>query len=52
MKNNVSITGRAGYLGSKLCTKLVNCNYRVTVVDYQRYSNIFLDHLIDEKNLS
>ena len=29
----ILITGGAGYIGSKLATELLNCNYKVTVID-------------------
>ena len=29
----ILITGGAGYIGSKLVTKLLNLNYKVTVID-------------------
>ena len=46
----ILITGGAGFLGSKLATKLVFENYLVTVIDKQLYSNTSLDHLIPYSN--
>ena len=48
----VLITGGAGFLGSKLATKLVFDGFEVTVVDKQLYSNNSLDHLIPFSNFS
>ena len=46
----ILITGGAGYIGSKLVTKLVNLNFKVTVVDILKYSSKSLNHLHDKKN--
>lgn len=51
-KNKILITGGAGYLGSKLATKLVNNNFEVTVLDALKYSNNSLDHLISEPDFN
>ena len=47
---NVLITGGAGYIGSKLATKLVNLKFNVTVVDVLKYSSSSLNHLFGSKN--
>lgn len=47
---NVLITGGAGYIGSKLATKLVNLNYNVTVIDLLKFSKSSLNHLFYRKN--
>ena len=52
MIKKVLITGGAGFLGSKLATKLVFQNFIVTVIDKELYSNNSLDHLIPYKNFS
>ena len=52
MNKKVLITGGAGFLGSKLSTKLVFQNFIVTVIDKELYSNNSLDHLIPYKNFS
>ncbi len=49
-KMNILITGGAGFLGSKLATKLVYLGYNVFIVDLQFYSNDSLDHLISFDN--
>ncbi len=49
-KKNILITGGAGFLGSKLATKLVYLGYNVFVVDLQFYSNDSLDHLTSFDN--
>ena len=49
---NILITGGAGYIGSKLTTKLVNLNYNVTVVDLLKYSKNSLSHLFSRSNFS
>ena len=35
----ILITGGAGYIGSKLATKLINQNYKVTVIDILKFSS-------------
>jgi nucleoside-diphosphate-sugar epimerase len=47
---SVLITGGAGYIGSKLCTKLISEGFQVTVVDRMQFSKNSLDHLIYNKN--
>jgi len=49
---NILITGGAGYIGSKLATKLVNMNYNVTVVDILKYSKNSLNHLFSKNNFN
>ena len=48
MKNNTKIlvTGGAGYIGSMLCTKLVEIGYNVTVLDNLSFSKNSLSHLL------
>ena len=41
---NILITGGAGYIGSKLITKLLDLNYNVTVVDALKFSSRSLNH--------
>ena len=48
----VLITGGAGYIGSKLVTKLLELDFKVTVVDVLKFSNRALNHLFDNKNLN
>ena len=48
---NILITGGAGYIGSKLITKLLNLNYKVTTVDILKFSSKSLNHLFGDKNL-
>jgi len=47
---NILITGVAGFVGSKLATKLVFKNFTVIGIDAFLYSNNSLDHLIPFKN--
>jgi len=47
---NILITGGAGYIGSKLATKLLELNYNVTVIDALKFSSKSLNHLFNYKN--
>ena len=46
----ILVTGGAGYIGSKLVNKLVELNYKVTVVDILKFSSKSLNHLFSSKN--
>ena len=46
----ILITGGAGYIGSKLVTKLLNLNFDVTVLDSLKFSGKSLNHLYKFKN--
>ena len=46
----ILITGGAGYIGSKLVTKLLNIGYEVTVVDVLKFSSKSLNHLFSDRN--
>ena len=46
----ILITGGAGYIGSKLATKLINQNYKVTVIDILKFSSKSLNHLFNNEN--
>ena len=46
----VLITGGAGYIGSKLVTKLLNLNFKVTVMDSLKFSSNSINHLFNNKN--
>ena len=46
----ILITGGAGYIGSMLCTRLLNLGYQVTVVDLLKYDKGSLNHLYFNKN--
>ena len=48
--NKVLITGGAGYIGSMLCTKLLEEGYSVTVIDLLKYDKGSLNHLYFHKN--
>ena len=47
----ILITGGAGYIGSKLVTKLIDLNFEVTVIDVLKFSSNSLNHLHNNKNL-
>ena len=49
-KNRILITGGAGYIGSMLCTFLVEQGYHVTAVDLLKYDKGSLNHLFFFKN--
>ena len=49
---NVLITGGAGYIGSKLATKLVNLNFSVTVIDALKFTKNSLNHLFYRNNFN
>ena len=51
-KENILITGGAGYIGSMLSTKLVEIGHKVTVVDKLVYSESSLNHLYSFKNFN
>ncbi len=46
----ILITGAAGYLGSMICTRLVNEGFKVTAVDILKYDKNSLAHLFFQKN--
>ena len=46
----ILITGGAGFIGSMLCTKVINFGYQVTVVDLLKYNKSSLNHLYFYKN--
>ena len=48
----ILITGGAGYIGSKLVTKLLDLNFRVTVVDVLKFSSKSLNHLFNKENFT
>ena len=49
---NILITGAAGYIGSMLCTKLVEEGFNVTAVDILKYEKNSLGHLFYKKNFT
>ena len=46
---NILITGGAGYIGSKLATKLLELNFNVTVLDVLKFSSKSVSHLFFDK---
>ena len=46
----ILVTGGAGYIGSKLSTKLVELNFKVTVVDSLKFSSKSINHLFNKEN--
>ncbi len=46
----VLVTGGAGYIGSMLCTHLINQGYDVTVIDLLKYDKNSISHLYFNKN--
>ena len=48
----ILVTGGAGYIGSKLVTKLLNINFKVTVIDKLNFSRNSLNHLFGRKNFN
>ena len=46
----ILVTGGAGYIGSMLCTYLVNNGYDVTVIDLLKYDKNSISHLFFNKN--
>ena len=48
----ILITGGAGYIGSKLATKLLSLNYKVTIIDKLKFSKKSLNHLFIYKNFN
>ena len=48
----ILVTGGAGYIGSKLTTKLVELNYEVTVLDNLKFSSKSINHLFNRKNFN
>ncbi len=48
----ILITGAAGYLGSMICTRLVNEGFKVTAVDILKYDKNSLAHLFFHKNFN
>ena len=48
----ILVTGGAGYIGSKLVTKLVELNFNVTVVDSLKFSSKSINHLFNKKNFT
>jgi nucleoside-diphosphate-sugar epimerase len=45
MKSRILVTGAAGYIGSVLCTKLVDLGFEVVAVDILKYNQNSLSHL-------
>jgi nucleoside-diphosphate-sugar epimerase len=51
-KFKILITGGAGYIGSMLCTKLINFGHQVTVIDILEYDSRSISHLYLKKNFT
>ena len=51
-KYKILVTGGAGFIGSKLSTKLVLENHYVTVIDNLKYSDSSLNHLFSFSNFN
>ena len=51
LKNRILITGGAGYIGSKLSTRLVELGFS-TVTDILKYNKNSLSHLLSHKNFN
>ncbi len=52
ISKKILITGGAGYIGSKLSTKLVNLGHKITVIDKLTYSSSSINHLFCFKNFN
>ena len=50
--SKILITGGAGYIGTMLCTKLLELGHQVTVVDLLKYDKGSLNHLYFHKNFN
>jgi len=50
--SKILITGGAGYIGSMLCTKLLEEGHKVTVIDLLKYDKGSLNHLYFQKNFN
>ena len=48
--SKILITGGAGYIGSMLCTRLVQDGHQVTAIDLLKYDRSSLNHLYFFKN--
>ncbi len=52
MKLKILVTGGAGYIGSMLCTRLLENGHQVTVVDLLKYDKGSLNHLYFNKRFN
>ena len=52
MKKKILVTGAAGYIGSMLCTQLVNLGFKVVAADILKYDKNSLSHLFYFKNFN